>query len=99
MPAFFQDVFQFRPLFLSQCYFIPCHHSRFCGKYKIKNRHNQIDMTLVAVVNKNGIGGNIDPAINPFANVPATWVAYQSDQSVFNNLKKSGDYLYLPAAG
>jgi uncharacterized protein (TIGR02145 family) len=31
--------------------------------------------------------------------VPAWWGEYQADQSVFRNLKKFGDYLYLPTAG
>jgi uncharacterized protein (TIGR02145 family) len=36
---------------------------------------------------------------NTSANVPDSWVAYQSDQSVFSNLKKLGNALILPAAG
>jgi uncharacterized protein (TIGR02145 family) len=52
---------------------------------------------LAAVVNMNRNNGNITE-INILSNVPASWVAYKTDQSVFSNLKKSGDYLYLPAA-
>jgi uncharacterized protein (TIGR02145 family) len=34
---------------------------------------------------------------NTFTNVPATWIS--TGNQIFGNLKKSGDYLYLPAIG
>jgi uncharacterized protein (TIGR02145 family) len=53
---------------------------------------------LSALINKNTSNGNI-AEINPVSDVPAPWMAYESDNSVFCNLKKFGDNLYLPAAG
>jgi uncharacterized protein (TIGR02145 family) len=54
---------------------------------------------LAAVVNKTEYDDNdILPAINPLTNVPDPWVT-PPGMTVFSNLKKSGDYLYLPAAG
>jgi uncharacterized protein (TIGR02145 family) len=51
---------------------------------------------LAAVVNKDANDNNITE-INPLTDVPATWLP-ESDQT-FSNLKKSGDYLYLPTPG
>jgi uncharacterized protein (TIGR02145 family) len=53
---------------------------------------------LSALINKNTSNGNI-AEINLLSDVPAPWMAYESDNSVFCNLKKFGDNLYLPAAG
>jgi uncharacterized protein (TIGR02145 family) len=39
----------------------------------------------------------ITEAINPLSNVPASWLP--ASNQTFSNLKKSGDYLYLPANG
>jgi uncharacterized protein (TIGR02145 family) len=51
---------------------------------------------LAAVVNKNTSDEDIT-VINPLTNVPATWLT--ASNQTFSNLKKSGDYLYLPAVG
>jgi uncharacterized protein (TIGR02145 family) len=53
---------------------------------------------LAAVVNRNANNSAISE-INPLTNVPATTWTYNSDAELFSHLKKSGDYLYLPAAG
>jgi uncharacterized protein (TIGR02145 family) len=52
---------------------------------------------LAAAVNKNTDNSVISPAINPLSNVPASWIP--ASNQTFGNLTKSGDYLYLPAAG
>jgi uncharacterized protein (TIGR02145 family) len=51
---------------------------------------------LATVLNKNTANSDI-AVINPLSNVPASWVP--PGNQTFSNLKKSGDYLYLPAAG
>jgi uncharacterized protein (TIGR02145 family) len=51
---------------------------------------------LAAVINMKYSNTTI-PEINPLTNVPVSWVA--SGNQTFCNLKKSGDYLYLPATG
>jgi uncharacterized protein (TIGR02145 family) len=51
---------------------------------------------LAAVINKNANGNDIG-VINPLTDVPASWLP--ASNQTFSNLKKSGDYLYLPAAG
>jgi hypothetical protein len=38
----------------------------------------------------------VDPPINIITNIPASWAIPAATE--FSNLKKSGDYLYLPAA-
>jgi uncharacterized protein (TIGR02145 family) len=52
---------------------------------------------LSAVINKNMNNANISK-INPLSDVPDPWKPFSGNQT-FSNLKKSGDYLYLPTAG
>jgi uncharacterized protein (TIGR02145 family) len=51
---------------------------------------------LAPLINKN-TSGNTIPVINPLTDVPDPWQS--AINSPFSNLKKSGDYLYLPIAG
>ncbi|MDR1119293.1 MAG: hypothetical protein LBM08_00070, partial [Dysgonamonadaceae bacterium] len=51
---------------------------------------------LGAVINKNASGGNIT-VINPITYIPAT--SWSNGVTVFNNLMRSGDYLFLPTNG